>query len=185
MKRERLTVDFPLPGEIGLSLGSNLGDRLEHLKAAAGRIAALPGVRWRAASPVYETEPVGVRAEFKHLRYLNAVVIVAYEGALEALAGALHGIEADLGRRRGADRNAPRPIDIDIVYAGRERRSTPALEVPHPRWAERRFVAQPLADVRPDLVLPGRRRTVAQVLARLPGAAHVRRFAGPISAGYE
>ena len=162
--------------EIGLSLGSNLGDRLGNLQAAARAIAALPGVRIVAASPVYETEPVEVQAQFQSLHYLNAILILASAGDLDTLALALHGIEADLGRRRGADRNAPRPIDIDLLYAGQEQRTGATLQIPHPRWAERRFVVQPLADVRPDLVIPGSRGTVAQVLAALPQRERVVRF---------
>jgi 2-amino-4-hydroxy-6-hydroxymethyldihydropteridine diphosphokinase len=166
--------------EIGLSLGSNLGDRLANLAEATRRILALPGVRRLAASPVYETDPVGVQPQYRHLAYLNAVLIVASDTPVETLAESLRGIEHDLGRRRGADRNAPRPIDIDILYAGQEQRATAALEIPHPRWAQRRFVVQPLADVRPGLVLPGSDRTIAQILAGLTDPGRVTRVADAI-----
>jgi 2-amino-4-hydroxy-6-hydroxymethyldihydropteridine diphosphokinase len=155
--------------EVGLSLGSNLGDRLVHLARARQAIARLPGVDLLASSPVYETEPVGVRPRFRHLAFLNAVVVVESALAPQRLLDELHAIEADLGRARaGGDRNAPRPIDIDVLYAGAERIVTPDLTVPHPRWAERRFVVQPLADVRPDRVLPGEARPVRAVLLSLP-----------------
>jgi len=154
--------------EFGISLGSNLGDRLAHLRAARGHIVALPGVREVACSPVYETEPVQVRPEHRDKPYLNAVMIVEAPPAPGVLADALHGIEAALGRVRSADRNAPRPIDLDVLYAGDRTSAAPALTLPHPRWAERRFVVQPLADVRPALRLPGHPETVAGLLLSLP-----------------
>lgn len=154
--------------EIGLSLGSNLGDRLVHLRRAAQRIAALPGVRIVAAAPVYETEPVGVQPVHAALKYLNTILIVEGPEDLDTLSESLHAIETDLGRRRSADRQAPRTIDIDVIYAGGVRRRDGKLDLPHPRWAERRFVLQPLADVRPDLILPDGGRTVTDQLARLP-----------------
>jgi 2-amino-4-hydroxy-6-hydroxymethyldihydropteridine diphosphokinase len=154
--------------EIGLSLGSNLGDRLEHLRQAAQRIAALPGVRIVAVAPVYETEPVGVQPVHAALKYLNTILIVDGPDELDALSEALHTIETDLGRRRSVDRNAPRTIDIDLIYADEVRRRDGKLDLPHPRWAERRFVLQPLADVRSGLTLPDGGGTVADQLARLP-----------------
>ena len=166
-----------MPVEIGLSLGSNLGDRLAMLGEAGRRIAATAGVKILAASPVYETEPVGAQPEYAHLRYLNAVLILDYAGDLEVLSKALHAIETDLGRTRSADRNAPRTIDIDVLYAGQVQRSDGVLDLPHPRWPQRRFVLQPLADVRPNLMLPGSNRTVSGCLAALAAGESVRRFA--------
>ena len=163
--------------EVGLSLGSNVGDRLAMLRGAGQRIAALAGVRILAGSPVYETEPVGVKPAYVDLRYLNAVLVIEYDGDPAALANELHAIEASLGRKREPDRNAPRTIDIDVLYAGEVRQSDGTLDLPHPRWSERRFVVQPLADVRPSLKLPGSARTVAEVLAALPDNPRVVRFA--------
>lgn len=163
--------------ECALSLGSNLGDRLATLREAARRIAALPDVRVIASAPVYETEPVGARPEYAHLTYLNTVLIVETAAGSEALAAACHAIEDALGRVRTEDRNAPRILDIDLLYAGGETRGGNALTLPHPRWAERRFVVQPLADVRPGLRLPGETHTVAEVLAALPPEPAVTRVA--------
>lgn len=163
--------------EIGLSLGSCLGDRLAHLRDARRAIGALRDVSVCAASPVYETEPVGVQPAFAGLPYLNAVLILETERDLDALRVELSDIEAAAGRVRSADRFAPRTLDIDILYAGDLRRDSATLTVPHPRWAERRFVVQPLADVRPDLVLPGCAETVRQRLDAIPLTPAVRLFA--------
>jgi len=156
------------PGEIGLSLGTNLGRRLDNLRRARRLIAGLPGVRVAASSPVYATEPVDVPPEFRHRAFLNAVLIVESALPAEALARRLRAIESAMGRRRTGARHAPRVIDIDVLYADRRRIRTPRLTVPHPRWSSRRFVAQPLADVRPNLILPGSRLTVAARLRVLP-----------------
>lgn len=161
--------------EIGLSLGSNLGDRLATLREAAARLTTLPGVRLLATAPVYETEPVGAKPVYAHLAYLNTVLIVDAPSDLDAFSNAVHAIEDALGRVRCEDRNAPRAIDIDILYAGRETRADGVLDLPHPRWAERRFVLQPLADVRPDLIIPGNHRSVREVLAALPKGEAVTR----------
>lgn len=162
--------------EVGLSLGSCLGDRLGYLRRARQEIAAIPGVRERAASRVYETEPVGVQPKFAGLPYLNAVLIVETDLDLESLREHFASIEARAGRVREGDRFAPRTLDIDVLYAGDWQVATPTLTVPHPRWAERRFVVQPLADVRPDLVLPGCAETVRQRLNALPLTPAVRWF---------
>jgi len=159
--------------EVGLSLGSNLGDRLAHLQAARDRLMALPQTRLLAQAPVYETEPVDVAESFRDLAFLNTVVIVETGLPVTELAAAAHAIEDWLGRRRGGDRNAPRPIDIDLIYAGDETCHAAALSLPHPRWLARRFVVQPLADVRPVLRLPNAPGTVAEVLLTLPPTPNV------------
>ena len=159
--------------EIGLSLGSNMGDRLAHLRAAVRGIEQVPGVRLLAVSSAYETEPVDVSAEHLDEPFLNAVVVIESSRPLEKLARAAHAIEDDMGRVRTSDRNAPRPIDVDLLYAGDLQVRTNALTLPHPRWNERRFVVHPLADVRPDLVLPGETRPVSEVLSALPETPNV------------
>ena len=163
--------------EVGLSLGSNIGDRRALLCEGRRRLLALPGAGVAVSSPLYETEPVGARPEYRDNWFLNAVIVLAYAGEPDALSCAMHRIETALGRVRGADRNAPRPLDIDLIYAGALVLSTSALTLPHPSWAARRFVVQPLADLRPSLRLPGAAGTVAEMLARLPGVPVVRRVA--------
>ena len=154
--------------EIGISLGSNMGRRVAHFHAAHERLEHTDGIRIIATSPIYETEPVDVADDYAHLPFLNAVIIVESESAIETIAAQLREIEDAFGRVRGSDKNAPRPLDLDVLYADHLALDTEKLRLPHPRWNERRFVVQPLADVRPDLVLPGERRTVSEILAALP-----------------
>ncbi len=153
--------------ESGLSLGSNRGNRMGHLRQAVRRLAALPGLQVLAKSRVYDTEPVDVPEDFRNRTFLNAVVIVEWPGSVRDLLAATRGIEKAAGRKPGV-RNGPRPLDIDILYAGSCTVNEPDLVVPHPRWSVRRFVLEPLAGVRPDLAPPGSRRTVREALAALP-----------------
>lgn len=160
--------------EVGLSLGSCLGDRLAFLRRAKSEIAGIENVKVVATSPIYETEPVGVKPEYASLPYLNAVLILETSLEIEALRLSLAGIENAAGRVRTEDRFAPRTLDIDILYAGDKKLVTATLNLPHPRWAERRFVIQPLADVRPALVLPGIEETVLELLEKIPLTPPVR-----------
>jgi 2-amino-4-hydroxy-6-hydroxymethyldihydropteridine diphosphokinase len=160
-----------------LSLGSNLGDRRAHLIAARDALAKLPATRLTACAPLYETEPVEVPAAYRGAAYLNTIVVLETGLAPEELSREAHAIEARLGRRRGAERCAPRCIDIDLIACGDAVRELPELRLPHPRALRRRFVCQPLADVRPDLVLPGAARSVRATLAALPRRPAARRAA--------
>ena len=160
------STEFDL--EIGFSLGSNLRDRLENLKAAKECLLSFPEARLAEQSSVYETEPIGVRPEHAHLQFLNAVIIIRSSWPVEPWLAKVGAIEAELARDRIEDRCAPRTMDIDILYAGNSCIDSGGLVVPHPRWAQRRFVVQPLADVRPDLILPGAGKTVREILNALP-----------------
>ncbi len=153
--------------ESGLSLGTNQGDRMANLMEAARLIESLPETQIIARSMIYETAPVGVKPQYRHLAYLNAVLIVSTALEVEELSSAIHDIESAMGRVRTRDRFAPRIIDIDILYVGDRVCGDEQLTLPHPRWAQRRFVVQPLCDVRPDLVLPGSRKTVNEILGGL------------------
>jgi len=160
----------------GLALGSNLGDRLAQLSRARACVLALPGVSAPVfSSRVYETEPVGSGPEAG--AYLNAVLEVEYEGQPITLLDSLQRIEADFGRPSKRPRNAPRTLDLDILYAGNLVLSNDEVVIPHPRLHLRRFVLTPLADIRPDLILPGQHHTVAGLLARLHDPARVEVFA--------
>ncbi len=155
--------------EIGFSLGSNLYNRKRLLMQAKNLLLSAPRTSFAAQSPIYETTPVDVKPEYQHMAYLNSVVLVESELPLESWLSYIGKIEDMLGRERDAeDRNAPRPIDVDIIYAGEMIIDSGGLEVPHPRWAEREFVVRPLCDVRPEMVLPEACKSVAEILASLP-----------------
>jgi 2-amino-4-hydroxy-6-hydroxymethyldihydropteridine diphosphokinase len=150
--------------ECGIALGSNTGDRLAYLRAALEELrTADPHLE---VSPVYETAPMDCPAGSG--TFLNAVVILRWSGTPESLLEWLRGIESELGRPWERDRNAPRTIDLDILYAGDAVLRTEELTLPHPRLHERRFVLQPLSDLRPALQLPGMSGTVTELLAALP-----------------
>lgn len=162
--------------EVGLSLGSNISSRLDNLKEAKRRILALPGSRLIAQSPIYETEPVGVKPEYQHLDFLNAILILEGPCSAHECFNHFRQIEDEMGRHRGLDRFAPRAIDIDMIYVDNLEIESGGLVIPHPHWKERRFVLQPLADVRPDLLLPGSNESVKDVLAALPEGEDVTLF---------
>jgi len=163
--------------QCGLSLGSNLGERIEALSSARDSIIALQDITLVAQSRVYETEPVDVIEPHRDKPFLNAVIVVETTRTSSNVAGAMRTIEDSMGRKRTSDKNAPRLIDIDLLYAESQVIRTPKLEVPHPRWHERRFVVQPLADIRPDLILPGSARPVIEILLSLPATPEVVLFA--------
>ncbi len=163
--------------EIGLSFGTNQADRIEHLRSAKKRVLAEADVALITASPIYETEPVDVQPEFADQPFLNSVMIVETQLAPEQFADRLHEIESHMGRVRSSDQNAPRPIDIDVIYVDNITMQSDTLTLPHARWSQRRFVVQPLADVRPDLVLPGSTQAVKDILQDLPERPTAQRIA--------
>jgi 2-amino-4-hydroxy-6-hydroxymethyldihydropteridine diphosphokinase len=158
-----------------VALGSNLGDRLSNLHAARKVIVDLSGViSPMLSSAIYETDPVG--CEPGAGKFLNAVLEFDYEGdPLELLKG-LRGIEKTLGRAPDHPRNISRKIDIDLLYFGDIIMDSDELQLPHPRMHLRRFVLQPLADIRPDLILPGQSKTVRELLAQLSESTKVMRL---------
>ena len=164
--------------EIGFSLGSNLGDRVENLRRAArALLTADPSAEIAGKSSLWETEPVDVRPEYQHLKFLNAVLILRSALPPRDWLARIGEIESRFGRARvPGDKNAPREVDIDIIFAGDELIGSGALVVPHPRWAQRRFVVQPLSELRPGRVLPGSEKTVAEILETLPGAEELLRL---------
>ena len=147
-----------------VALGSNLGDRLENLRAARRQIIDLDEVQPPVlSSGIYETEPVD--CERGASKFLNAVVEFDYDGDSGQLLEQVVRIEESLGRRRHHQKNVSRTIDIDLLYCGDRQIDNERLQLPHPRMHLRKFVLQPLADIRPDLILPNQRKTIRQLLA--------------------
>jgi 2-amino-4-hydroxy-6-hydroxymethyldihydropteridine diphosphokinase len=161
--------------EIVISLGSNLGDRLGNLVQARGALEHLPRTRVLASSPVYASDPVDCAPGSPE--FLNAIVILASGLDVRSFFDAMRQIEVRGGRSRGADRHAARSIDIDLICWGARIVAEPDLQVPHPRAHVRRFVCQPLADVRPALILPGQGQSLRAILDGLPLQPAVRRAA--------
>jgi 2-amino-4-hydroxy-6-hydroxymethyldihydropteridine diphosphokinase len=157
----------------GIALGSNVGDRLQNLRLARDRVIGLHCVGGPAkTSRIYETEPVGCEPETAP--FLNAVMEVTFTiGQSDELLPELRAIERAMGRLEHQSRNAPRVIDLDLLYLDGLQMSNDVQTLPHPRMFERRFVLAPLADFCPDLILPGQSETVAQLLAKLPDEPRV------------
>lgn len=131
-----------------IGLGSNLGDRSENLRAAIALVREEPGIFVLRESPVYETAPEGGPPQGD---FLNAAVLVVTSMHGHEILARVLAIEAKLGRRRTqGDRNAPRPIDLDILWIEGETIRDESLVVPHPRLATRAFALRPLVDVAPD-----------------------------------
>lgn len=140
-----------------ISLGSNLGQPESNLRAAVAALARLPGVRPGKCSPVYFTEPQGLKNQ---PWFANQVVQLYCPAGQDpaVLLQELLDLESKLGRERATDmpRNAPRIIDIDLLLLGDVVRHRPESDpvLPHPRLQERAFVLAPLLDIAPDLILP-------------------------------
>lgn len=145
-----------------IGLGANLGDRAAFLRRAFEALAVLPQTTLLAASPLYESAPLGAGGG----DYLNAVAQLRTSLDPEALLDALLAIESQHGRERSYP-NAPRTLDLDLLLHGDVELATPRLVLPHPRLHERAFVLAPLADIAPTLGLPGRGRVDA-LLRALP-----------------
>ena len=145
-----------------VGLGANLGNREETLQRAVSLLTAAEGVEVLAVSEFSETDPVGV---VDQPRFLNGAVTVETTLSARGLLDALLAIEQSLGRER-VERWGPRTIDLDLLLYGDEIVDEPGLRVPHPRLHERRFALEPLAELDPELVIPGRGR-VSELLAAL------------------
>jgi 2-amino-4-hydroxy-6-hydroxymethyldihydropteridine diphosphokinase len=152
-----------------LSLGSNLGDREGHLRDAIFRLGSEGRVT--AVSSFYETEPVEVTAQ---PCFLNCAVALETPKTAEVLMTSILRIEQGMGRKR-EQKKGPRTIDIDILLFGQAVIATPRLTVPHPAMQERRFVLEPLAEIRPEALHPQFNKTVLELLQALPPGQEVRR----------
>ena len=145
-----------------VGLGANLGSREETLREAIVVLDRAPGVDVLAVSELRETEPVG---PIEQPSFLNGAVELETTLSARELLDLLLDAERALGRVRG-ERWGPRVVDLDLLVFGDEAIDEPGLEVPHPRLAERTFALEPLAELAPELVIPGRGR-VLDLLAEL------------------
>lgn len=143
-----------------IGLGSNVGERLDNLQGAIDALLSSPEVHAVAASPVYETEPVGGPPGQPH--YLNAVLIVDTTLSARSVIERAQAVEEAFGRER-REQWGPRTLDVDLLALGDTVLDEGDVVVPHPRAHERAFVLAPWYDVDPEAVVPGRGR-VADLL---------------------
>ena len=136
-----------------VGLGANLGERERMLRAAVDALAAVDGIEVVAVSTLRETEPVGVGEQ---PRFLNGVVALDTTLAAGELLDRLLALERRFGRVRTPGEHGPRTLDLDLLLYGDEEIEEPGLTIPHTRLHERRFVLEPLAELAPGLVVPGR-----------------------------
>ncbi|MEU3355885.1 2-amino-4-hydroxy-6-hydroxymethyldihydropteridine diphosphokinase [Streptomyces sp. NPDC037389] len=155
-------VTLSNPKRAVISIGSNLGNRLETLQGAIDALEDTPGLRVKAVSPVYETEPWGVEPGAQPT-YFNAVVLVKTTLPPDSLLERGHAIEEAFERVRD-ERWGPRTLDVDIVTYQDVVSDDPVLTLPHPRAHERAFVLAPWYDVDPEAVVPGH-GSVSELLA--------------------
>lgn len=146
-----------------ISLGSNLGDREATLRRALDLLRQDREIDVVAVSAFRETEPVGFTDQ---PRFVNAAAALDTELPARALLERLLAVERALGRTREGPRFGPRTVDLDLLLYGDERIAEPGLRVPHPRLHERRFALEPLAELDPEVVVPGR-GPVGALLAEL------------------
>ncbi len=155
-----------------VALGSNLGDRLENLRAARRAILGLSNVKPPIlSSAIYETDPVDCEPGAN--KFLNAVIEFDYDRDPPSLLEELIRIEKALGRKRDHPKNVSRTIDIDMLYYDQRIIEDERLQLPHPRMHLRKFVLQPLADIRPGLILPGQTQTVDELAAKVENSGEV------------
>jgi 2-amino-4-hydroxy-6-hydroxymethyldihydropteridine diphosphokinase len=150
---------------VAVAVGSNLGDRQRHVLFAQQHLARI--LDNLQTSTVLETEPVGVVGV--QPRFLNAAVVGDTALNIHAFFHALQDIEQAAGRERPFP-NAARTLDLDLILFGTTILREPQLEIPHPRFRDRRFVLEPLAEIAPDLRDPVTSLTIAELLAQLPPA---------------
>jgi 2-amino-4-hydroxy-6-hydroxymethyldihydropteridine diphosphokinase len=146
------------PGTVYIGLGSNLGDRITHLREAGQRLSAI--VKIERASQLYVAAPLGyVRDD----AFVNAVIRGTTTLKPMELLEMMQAIEAAMGRRSGVQ-YGPRPIDLDLLFYDAVQIETRKLTIPHPRIAQRAFVLKPLAEIAPDLMHPVLYYTIPQLL---------------------
>jgi len=149
--------------QIAVAFGSSVGDRRAHILEAAAQVGRL--LANFTLSSLLETAPVGAGTEHDP-PFLNAVGVGESSASARELVEALLAIEQRLGRTRPRP-NAPRTIDLDLILAGNDVVNAPGVEVPHPRFRERLFVLEPLAEVAPELKDPVTGLTIRELLGRV------------------
>jgi 2-amino-4-hydroxy-6-hydroxymethyldihydropteridine diphosphokinase len=147
-----------------LGLGSNIGDREVLLQSALDELNR-PDLRLRRVSSLYETEPIGLRDQ---RWFLNLAAEFETDLFPRQLLHRIQRVEKQLGRKRAVV-NGPRTIDIDILLYGSSIVTTEELEIPHPRYRDRRFTLAPLAELQPDLRDPVTGKSMSELLAALRG----------------
>ena len=156
-----------------LGLGSNIGERLRYLERAVHELSESPCCRVSSVSSVYETEPVDFENQAD---FLNAVLGIRWEKSAVELLIEIQRIEKLHGRERDVLRG-PRTLDIDMLIFGDILIDVPGLKVPHPRLEFRKFVLVPLAEICPDVLVPGTGKMVMQLLRECSDTHNVRTFA--------
>ena len=160
-----------------VALGANLGDPARAIARAQELLSRRDGVEVRRRAPLFRTEPVGGPPQ---PWFVNTVIEVETELSASSLMDVLLGIESEMGRVR-EERWGPRSIDLDLVYFGDRRIAEPPhLEVPHPRRAQRRFVLEPLARLRPELLDPEHGATVGELLQSCPDTSRIEELGAPV-----
>lgn len=147
-----------------VALGANLGDPVATVNAALDALAALPDARLQAVSSLYRTAPIGLKHQPD---FINAVAALELDPAVlpaPTFLARLFAIESDFGRQRSVP-NAPRTLDLDLLLYGDSVSDDPSCLLPHPRMHERAFVLAPLAEIAPDLRIPGRGKVSELLLA--------------------
>jgi 2-amino-4-hydroxy-6-hydroxymethyldihydropteridine diphosphokinase len=150
-----------------VALGANLGDPVATVRNAITALHGIPGARFVAASSLYRTAPVGLHHQPD---FINAVARFEVDAAVlpaPSFLKQLFEIEARFGRVRSV-KNAPRTLDLDLLLYGDTTLDQPGLTLPHPRMVERAFVLAPLAEIAPELLIPGH-GAVTELLARIDG----------------
>jgi 2-amino-4-hydroxy-6-hydroxymethyldihydropteridine diphosphokinase len=169
---DRFTIQSGGNAAIGyLGLGSNVGDREAHLRAAL-ELLGEAGIEVEAVSSLYETEPVGEVLDQPD--FLNAAVRIRTALEPEELLERCKEIEAERGRTFGGPRHGPRPLDVDLLLLGDRELRTDRLTLPHPELKSRRFVLAPLLELDPELSLPDGTR-LKDALAALGGGQRAQR----------